>query len=478
MKAITKTKAVMITITCFLLSVHLTAQLNAYSSKLICPEGLSITKCSTDFLIGSAQPHVKYKKPSFNITIPATFPDKEKIKYDELLVSGLNSMLFEYKNYKGKVKNVSYLVFALGNYNVINEYVLSFLNQNIFTNQKLLTNIYEWAKPFYLKVFNELTFEEQDLLKSKIILAEYYVRVSLIENNEIKFKTWLAKSGIKYDEKLTGFLKRRINKKQWSLQECLSWIIKIKNDFPELKNKTDKKSHLQITEQLSSNLNIACNHIGDYVLVDSSYNALTDYYNYIEKIAFKKIYLYNSYRLEDRFCYKLSETGELIKPIDSTWINWFNVNDTIIYYQKNNECGIYNSITNNQPFSSFKDIIFINSTPLLVARKDTFFFIYNYTGIPLCNEKIMTYEVEVINDSGALELVCNIPVSISKDNTLIVFKNQKNKSGVLSKNGKLILPFLYDEIKFSTNDEKIIALDYENNKEILFNRNGKLIERR
>ncbi len=180
-----------------------------FKSGFISPEGISENN-----LFGSLSGHIKYKQLDFKVKVPKYFPNKKNIPYDKLLMSGLNSLLLEYKNYFGEMASTAYLIFASGNYNIFTEEMLTYINKKVFTNHSLMEKIYEWAKPFYINVFNELTYNEQNLLSNKILIAENYIQYVLMEKDSIKFNNWISQNNIQPDDKIIGFLKRRIDKKK------------------------------------------------------------------------------------------------------------------------------------------------------------------------------------------------------------------------------------------------------------------------
>lgn len=197
----------------------------------IVPKGFSSDGDYTSYLEGGSTPYLVYNIQDFNIVVQDTLPYANQISYRELLLSGIKSMLFEYKNYKGQDNLTAYSVFALGNYTVITPELLTVLNELVFPNQGFLKSIYEWAKPYYEKVFEVLTYEEQAVLVQKIKLADKYVTYVLEEKNLQKYKDWLIINGVEEDIKITGFVQRRVDKGQWTVSDCRFWVNEIKRDF-------------------------------------------------------------------------------------------------------------------------------------------------------------------------------------------------------------------------------------------------------
>lgn len=162
------------------------------------------------YCLSGSGPYVMYDKPVFEVNIPEILPEKEQIPYVDLLFSGIYSLLYEYKNYDGLFPKTSLSVFALGNYRDLSNEVLEILNKSILPNRSYLKTIYQWVKPYYIKTFNSLTYKEQKTLLIKLNMAERYVLNVLKEKNEKKYEDWLLKNEYEPDEKLVGFLQRRI----------------------------------------------------------------------------------------------------------------------------------------------------------------------------------------------------------------------------------------------------------------------------
>lgn len=228
-----------------------------------------ITYCLS--MLGSA--YVEYKRPFFDLIVPETIPEKNLIEYETLLFSSIHSLLYEYKNYDGQFNLTAYSVFALGNYHRLGRVTLEILNESILPNKNYLEMIYQWAKPYLVKTFNSLTYKEQKRLVVKLTMADRYVLNVMKEKNTAKYNQWLMASGYEYDEKLVGFLQRRIDKKQWKLEDCQYWINVLKTQFaPLLKDKNQLKSHYQVTDIINDKYMIACDHIAYYYILDKKYN--------------------------------------------------------------------------------------------------------------------------------------------------------------------------------------------------------------
>ena len=133
--------------------------------------------------------------------------------------------------------------------------------------------IYQWAKPYLVKTFNSLTYKEQKRLLVKLSMAERYVLNVMKEKNTAKYNQWLKANGYEHENKLVGFLNRRIDKKQWKIEDCEYWINVLKTQFiPLLKDKNQLKSHYQVTDIINDKYMIACDHIAYYYILDKQYN--------------------------------------------------------------------------------------------------------------------------------------------------------------------------------------------------------------
>ncbi len=232
------------------------------------PNG-STTYCLS--LLSSA--YVEYKGPFFDVVVPETLPEKNSIPYEELLFSSIHSLLYEYKNYDGQFNLTAFSVFALGNYNRLGRETLEILNESILPNKKYLEMIYQWVKPYIVKTFNSLTYKEQKRLLVKLSMAERYVLNAMKEKNTAKYNQWLKANGYEYENKLVGFLNRRIDKKQWKIEDCEYWINVLKTHFtPLLKDKNQLKSHYQVSDIINDKYIIACDHIAYYYILDKQYN--------------------------------------------------------------------------------------------------------------------------------------------------------------------------------------------------------------
>ena len=217
--------------------------------------------------------YVEYKRPFFDLIVPEALPENNLIPYEELLFSSIHSLLYEYKNYDGQFNLAAFSVFALGNYRKLRNESLVIINEVIFPNKKYLEMIYQWVKPYIVKTFNSLTYKEQKRLLVKLSMAERYVLNVMKEKNTAKYNQWLKANGYEHENKLVGFLNRRIDKKQWKIEDCEYWINVLKTQFiPLLKDKNQLKSHYQVSDIINDKYMIACDHIAYYYILDKQYN--------------------------------------------------------------------------------------------------------------------------------------------------------------------------------------------------------------
>ena len=416
------------------------------------------------------------------------FPNKKNIPYNELLISGLNSLLLEYKNYQGNITSSAYILFALGNYSVMNETILFYINKKILSNQSLLLKIYDWAKSYYINVFNELTFNEQQLISNKILLAENYLQFVVTEKNTTKYNNWLAASGIENDEKIVGFFNRRLSKKQWTVDDCIGWITKIKNDLPTLKNKNEKASHVQVTEEINWNLNIATNDSGYYFLTDRYYEKLSSAYQYIEFTKTKDVKSINLHKsLEsDVYKYYIDENEDLLKPLKPAWKDWNYLNDTIIcykinsmdtiYYPENDAKevvnittnGIYNLVQNKVALTNCNQMLPLESIDLIIAGNYTSTKIYNYNGQLISNEDVVIIPIENLDEMGNSVIVNRVEIQSIHNNKWLIIRNKKLNYGLLRNDGAVLLPFNYYNMYTSKLQNEFIVVENEDGPEIVY----------
>lgn len=283
------------------------------------PEGFSTDGFTTYYLSGQISAYLIYNQPLISISVPEKMPHQNKVPYDTLLYSSLSSLLFEYKNYKG-VDNLSgYTIFALGNYCMMPDQLLPILNKIIFPYRSLLIQLYNWAKPFYKDIFSSLTVEEQESLINQLLTAEKYVASVIKGKNTSEYRNWLSQHKIEPDIKVTGFLARRVKKKQWNADDCAYWVDVLKKDFlPLLKNKKIPASHYQVTDLLNDRLMIATDHIGRYYILDTTFNKKTlEPYVFMKKQEDSSVRAYRSSKHHDYVIYSISPEGECREAMPS-----------------------------------------------------------------------------------------------------------------------------------------------------------------
>jgi hypothetical protein len=468
------------------------------------------------YLIGSfsSNDHIDYELNTIDIKDSQTLPLKESISYKQLLESGIKSMMLEYKNYKSNSVITAYAIFALGNYSVITESLLAIINELILPNQLFLKSIYEWIKPTYVKTFNSLTVEEQELFLGKLQLAENFVWFVLIKKNENKYNQWIDSMKIKNgitgdketydDEKIKGFFRRRIDKKQWTTEDCMFWILQLKNDFtPLLKNKEITTSHFQFIKQIDTKHAIVVNYIGQYFVVNRDYDVeTTKPYAYINIKKPNALIAYRSFNNMDYQIISMANNGDLVFPLKDEWSSFYYLTDSAIYFEKNIKVkdnyfdempemaslinlrvqGIFNEKNNKVMLDSCKSIFYVKNSKIILAQKiDNYFYLYNYSGELVCNDKINIEEnrVETIDENGdsKVDTVYKFPFVFSNDNSLIIVVNKKGKKGCVNSAGKLIVPIIYETMVFSDKKNEIIAQETKSGKKIRFDFEGKFISK-
>lgn len=276
------------------------------------PKGFSTNGYTTYYLTGGGSAYLMYSDPPISISVPADMPHQKKIPYKDLLYSGLSSLLLEYKNYNGAKDLSAYSIFALGNYCMLPDKLLPMINKIIFPDRSLLIRLYKWAKPHYMDVFSSLTVEEQETLINKLLTAEQYVAYVLKGKNKAGYQKWLSSNKIKPDIKVTGFLARRVQKKQWNADDCAYWVNVLKKDFmPLVKNKKIPATHYQVTNLLNARLMIATDHVGRYYILDTKFKKKTlEPYLFIQRQEDSSIRAYRSYEYSDYDAYEITPDGE------------------------------------------------------------------------------------------------------------------------------------------------------------------------
>jgi hypothetical protein len=463
-------------------------------SEFMNPIGISVY----DKLLGQIGNHIVYEDIDIDGTVPKNLPKQDKIPYLDLLKSGIKSMLFEYKNYGGEVISASYVVFGLGNYNSISPIILKALNKHVLTNQKLLDVLYNWVRPHYENIFKDLTIEEQELLLSKVTLADKYINYVVKENNKSAFEKWLNDSGIKYDDKVIGFLKRRIDKKQWSIADCEKWINQINKDFNKLlKDGSNISSHYQVVKIINSKLLIACNHNGGYFIMNHNFEKKIDNeYKLILNNESGVIEAYSSLDQFDYTRYYIDDFEELIVPPDQNWTEWYELTSETFFASKINQnenedsygqiiSGVYDE-NGNEIMSTVGNVFFFNDIDLFVSQELNNFYVYNYFGKRIFENPI-AYDV-LINSSGEDSLYYDPSSDTFKslysffyepinENKWIIIEDNKGNAGLYTTDGIEILPFEYTNIIYLPETNRIMADKLGETKSITFIiENDKLIQ--
>ena len=175
--------------------------------------------------------------------------------------------------------------------------------------------IYQRAKPYLVKTFNSLTYKEQERLLVKLSMAEMYVLNVIKEKNTTKYNQCLKANGYEheYEDKLVGFLNRRIDKKQWKMEDYQHWIYVLKNQFtPLLKNKNQLKSHFQVTDIINDKYMIACDHIAYYYILDKQYNKVfEDKFRLIQLIGPDELIAYPQINYDKFQKFSINAQGEI-----------------------------------------------------------------------------------------------------------------------------------------------------------------------
>lgn len=468
----------LITILCISVISKFISQEQNSKSEFMNPIGIS----KYEYLLGQIGNHVVYEDIDIDATVPKNLPKQDKIPYLELLKSGIKSMLFEYKNYAGKVTSASYVVFGLGNYNSINPIILKALNKHVLTNQKLLEVLYNWIRPHYENIFKDLTIEEQVLLMSKVTLADKYINYVVKENNESAFEKWLNDSGIQRDDKVIGFLKRRIDKKQWSIVDCEKWINQINKDFNKLlKDGSIISSHYQVVKIINSKLLITCNHNGGYFIMNHNFEKKID--REYKLILNNESGVIEAYSSLDKFGYTrfyINDFEELILPPDQNWIEWYELTSETFFASKINQNenddsygeiirGVYNE-NGKEIMNTIGNVLFFNDIDLFVSQELNNFYVYNYFGKRICESPIA---YDALMDSNGEDSLYYDPSSDTyksfysfsfepiNENKWIIIKNNKGNTGLYSTEGAEILPSVYQYISYDK-EGNILTTQQEN----------------
>lgn len=410
---------------------------------------------------------IEYETPSIEIKKSPDILPALQINYTDLLMSGIKSLLFEYKNYRGGDHLSSYSVFANGNYSVIDEKLLGIANKYLFRNRTLLNQLYKWALPSYREAFQLLTYEEQHMQQKNLEVAEKFIELVLKQKNRKAFNAWLRKKGVEEDEKITGFLKRRILKKQWTIDDCSYWLARIKKDImPLMKDPGKGSSHYQNIEKINEKLYMAVDGKGYYFMVNEKYKPLTYGYAYIIQQGDSLIAM-RSDSDDDSYIYSISEYNQngtfKLLPFPE-WNTYTPITDSSGIFTSRRKSGIYDQKNKKYILDNCTFIRNVAHSPYVIAKKmygdypegkeheARHYLLYNYNGQKLTDEAVYVYEEM---DYSTDEIVCTYNVATSPDGKIIAFVNEDKKAGLIDSSGKLVASFQYEWVDFSEYPHKV-----------------------
>lgn len=469
-----------------LASAHSTQEVKI--SKWLKPIGLSqwqryeygAVETYREYLLGIDDGYVKYELPSLDLTVPKNFPKRKEIPYVQLVESGVQSLLFEYKNYEGQVTSAWYLLLAMGNYSKITPQLLEWVNAKIFPDQDLLKSIYQWLLPTYRSVFEDLTYEEQLLITAKLESARQFVLLACQQKSLKQYKLWLKEHQMSYDEKWCGFFSRRLQKKQWTIKDCLFWIDQIESDLPAIKPKNQASSHYQIIQKINENYMIGCDAKGNYYLLDGSCKELSEAYDFIKVINNDDIAMYVSIDdLEPYHLYIDQTDGTLIKPYLSSWKSWRWVNDSCVTYRDKQGMGVY-YIQSGRKICSESELIipydhygiFGVFTEQDGQRSVKF---YDANGVErFSDQEFGWYDLRWLFGGEGSELAeldylsppaSFIPVN---DHRYLAITNKEGRKGLLGYGGKVLLPFEYDSLSVTDDPSIFYAYHFRKGREVYY----------
>lgn len=410
---------------------------------------------------------IEYETPSIKIAKSPDVLPSLGINYDELLMSGIKSLLFEYKNYRGGDHLSSYSVFANGNYSVIDEKLLGIANKYLFRNRTLLNQLYKWALPSYREAFQLLTYEEQHMQQKNLEVAEKFIELVLKQKNRKAFNAWLRKKGVEEDEKITGFLKRRILKKQWTIDDCTYWLARIKKDImPLMKDPGKGSSHYQNIEKINEKLYMAVDGKGYYFMVNEKYKPLTYGYAYIIQQGDSLIAM-RSDSDDDSYIYSISEynqTGTFKLLPFPEWNTYTPITDSSGIFTSMYKSGIYDEKNKKYILDNCTFIRNVAHSPYVIAKKmygdypegkeheATHYLLYNFNGQKLSDEAVY---VEEQMDYATDKKDYIYYVTTSPDGRVVAFVNEAKKAGVIDSSGKVIASFKYEWVDFSDYPHKV-----------------------
>jgi hypothetical protein len=423
-----------------------------------------------------SQEGLLYETPCKSIITPSSRISSIHLDWKSLLNSGISSLLFEHKNYPNDSQISSYSIFANGNYSVINDETLTTLNSLVLGNQFMLKQIYRWALPYYKNAFGLLTFEEQQMIWNDLTVAELYINYVVEKKQHNQYNALLNSKHLKEDEKIIGFLKRRIDKKQWKIADCKYWISRIKNDVKFLqKNSAQRSSHYQVTEKVTNDLIIVTNWKGDFTLVNNKFKPIiNETYKLILRNG-NSLYAYRSAENNDFRIYSVKDivsgNGKVSFP-QKNWNSYYSISDSTYYFTTNHLSGIFDHKHNSYVIDSCTLIYFDEEKTGFFADRffkkgideynmpeyeNTGIYYYDYTGKKIFDQSIYAIELMSMDEHGNASIIKKLSLERSSDNKIMVLENVNHQYGVIDVNGKIIIPFEYDGIDISNYPQSINA---------------------
>jgi hypothetical protein len=227
------------------------------------------TQCSKYTMIGMVGPYVEYTTPKLEKEVPVEFNKLKDIDFNLSLNLGIESLLLNYKQYSRDQPKYYYILQGFA-------YLMKESIEDYIKDKDMLNKMYDWYVPEAKKTFKLLTYEEQLYHINKILLCEAYINLVKIKNDEASYEKFLASKNMYEDRWIQGFINRRINNEQWTIEDCLFWVNKIKKDFmPLIKNPRQRKNHYNVYDTIGKYY-LALKANGKTVLLDKNYQLLTD----------------------------------------------------------------------------------------------------------------------------------------------------------------------------------------------------------
>ena len=178
-------------------------------------------------------------------------------------------------------------------------------------------------------------------------------------------------------------------------------------------------------------------------------------------------------------------------------------NDSISLYSAGKYNYLINVNSQKIKLDKISNIITYDSLKCFIARTDvkeydsifamdsititSKWFLYNLEGIKIISEPIFIIET-VVADLESLDSYKTyflIPNEYTKDKNFIILNTQEvedtfsvEKSGVVDLSKGLIIPFIYNKIEISPDDQIFLAYDNKSETPILYDRNGKIIQKK